>query len=113
MSGKAMLTIVASTMAMNTPSEETASTVDGFGARRRIGSRSVAIRPSSRGLSRTPPSTGNLSSATADGGRAAGTARVDSRSGEQGDGEQGDEMHGLVDRSGQLRRGVRAALDPT
>jgi hypothetical protein len=48
MSGKAMLTIVASTNAMNTPSEETASTVVGFGARRRIGSRSAAIRRPSR-----------------------------------------------------------------
>ena len=35
MSGKAMLTIVASTNAMKTPSEETASTVVGDGARRR------------------------------------------------------------------------------
>ena len=35
MSGKAMLTIVASTNAMNTPREETARTVAGAGARRR------------------------------------------------------------------------------
>src|SRR3954465_4962699 len=39
MSGKAMLTIVASTNAMKTPSDATSSTVRAEGARRRAGSR--------------------------------------------------------------------------